>query len=160
MKLDDIRQRCEAAASGPWEVKTNAHRETSGEAWGWIDGPFDNWCWSNKHHRSKANAEFVAAAREDIPYLLSLVDELTAEVEQLREGQRWIPVSERLPETANSVLIRVAHPGQAMKGFTDIACYSRDKKHPQFSGWYFNDREKVESDVTHWMPLPAPPEGE
>ncbi len=30
-----------------WSVKENRHPETSGRAWGWIDGPAEHICWSN-----------------------------------------------------------------------------------------------------------------
>lgn len=30
-----------------WSVRTNRHPETNGSAWGWIDGPKENICWSD-----------------------------------------------------------------------------------------------------------------
>lgn len=58
---------CEAANKGPWEVKTNAHYETTGESWGWIEGPCENWCWTGKRPQSRADAQFVTAARTGWP---------------------------------------------------------------------------------------------
>jgi hypothetical protein len=65
------------------------------------------------------------------------------------EQPRWIPVSERLPEDKNSWLIffekeNGAYPGSYFNG-----------------DWYGSDGEIIpSSNVTHWMPLPEPPEVE
>jgi hypothetical protein len=65
--------------------------------------------------------------------------QLRAEVERLREAQRWIPVEERLPEANTAVLTR-------WRGET----FSVD--------WRFPSGEwTTGSFVTHWMPLPPPP---
>jgi hypothetical protein len=76
--LAEIKAREQAATRGPWEVKTNRHPETTGEAWGWIKGPCENWCWTDMRSSSRHDAEFIAHARTDIPALL-------AEVERLRD---------------------------------------------------------------------------
>ena len=81
--LKAMEARCEAAAAGPWEVNTNRHRETSGEQWGWIEGPSNNWNWSDRWPKERANAEFVAHAREDLPRLLTAYRELKSENERL-----------------------------------------------------------------------------
>ena len=52
-RLAEIRARVEAATPGPWTTKTL--------------------------HTTLADATFIAASRQDIPYLLDLVDSLTAE---------------------------------------------------------------------------------
>ena len=69
----------------------------------------------------------------------------------LREQVRWIPVSEKLPEDYESVLI-----------FTGaIITYGfHNSNIPQWAGdgiFYHSDWY---NQVTHWMPLPQPPEGE
>ena len=64
--------------------------------------------------------------------------------------QRWIPVTERLPETFATVLI---YTGSKVHE----AFLQKDRK------WLavFGDSLIIESsDVTHWMPLPEPPEEE
>ena len=68
----------------------------------------------------------------------------------LREQVRWIPVSERLPEYQQRVLFfseRISlgvHSEKARYWATDGYTYPGD--------WY--------DTVTHWMPLPQPPEAE
>jgi len=66
--------------------------------------------------------------------------------------QRWIPVTERLPENDQWAL-----------------CFMKDKSFGTFSvfqwnyiDWQWNDGNEWfdEKDVTHWMPLPEPPKGE
>ena len=102
---------------------------------------------------------------------------LQQEIEKLR-GQlpRWIPVEERLPE--ERVLVNVVWVNRApepyyekIKGvpFSDTACFYGGR-------WYWDspvlldylaEYGKDEFDlvdeavgITHWMPLPEPPEGE
>lgn len=59
--------------------------------------------------------------------------------------QRWIPVSERLPERRRRVLCRLSYP--------DIEEIIVENQ------YYGNGMWMEESEaVTHWMPLPEPPE--
>ena len=95
------------------------------------------------------------------------------EIAELREKQRWIPVTERLPEERELVNVvwvnRVPEPYyEKIKGvpFSGTACF--------FGGrWYWDspivldllseygkdDPDLVDDavDITHWMPLPEPP---
>lgn len=58
--------------------------------------------------------------------------------------QRWIPVSERLPERRRCVLCRLSYP--------DIEEIIVENQ------YYGNGMWMEESEaVTHWMPLPEPP---
>ena len=54
--------------------------------------------------------------------------------------QRWIPVEERLPETRDPVLTLWVSGMQSVK------------QHDEQHGW------NTGAHVTHWMPLPEPPE--
>ena len=67
-------------------------------------------------------------------------DALNARIAELEAAQRWIPVSERLPEEKQSVLA-LDRTGTAYHWE-----YSRSLSNI-FVGYY-----------THWMPLPEPPE--
>lgn len=106
----------------------------------------------------------------------SLIERLTAENAALREKQRWIPVTERMPE--ERVLVNVVWVNRApepyyekIKGvpISGTACFYR-------GNWYWdspvvldllaeygNDNFDLVDDaveITHWMPLPDAPEVE
>ena len=74
--------------------------------------------------------------------------ELREYIAELEAAQRWIPVSERLPKENAPVLVLTVLGGM----FVDfIHGKSVVTGNPDF---YELDIE----DVTHWMPLPTPPE--
>ena len=78
--------------------------------------------------------------------LFDRIASLEAEVEALKAERRWIPVSERLPEEGEEVVVAVEG------GFVypdTFDCVSEGILH-------FYDS----CNVTHWMPLPEPPEVE
>jgi len=83
---------------------------------------------------------------------------LQAENARLREQLRWIPVGERLPEKnysdiGDEVLVKLGYPLErtaAMK-FDEGVFYS--------GGWGSPSTDWTDK-VTHWMPLPEPPEVE
>ncbi len=67
------------------------------------------------------------------------------------ERQRWIPVSERLPEYGQPVLVaRVYDPGQPLR----VEQGKRD-----VNGWWKVYGANVKR-VLYWMPIPEPPEEE
>lgn len=104
-------------------------------------------------------------------------------------AQRWIPVTERLPETSDTVLVYCKY-GTCKGGYvccafyvapgtyeedTDftwdyeaLGNYNEEKDSYEIpAGWYerihnWDDYGSVGiySNVTHWMPLPEPPERE
>ena len=104
-----------------------------------------------------------------------LIERLTAENTVLREKQRWIPVTERLPE--ERVLVNVVWVNRAPEPyyeriknvpFSGTACFYREN-------WYWDspvvldllaeygedasDLVDEAVEITHWMPLPEAPEG-
>lgn len=66
---------------------------------------------------------------------------------------RWIPVTERLPDHLTSVIVHRKDGGIFIWEYFDTS--------PTDDCW-IGDSMNVYSfyDVTHWMPLPAPPKGE
>ena len=105
-----------------------------------------------------------------------LIERLTAENEALREKQRWIPVTERMPE--ERVLVNVVWVNRAPEPyyeriknvpFSGTACFYREK-------WYWDsplvldllaeygkdafDLVDEAVEITNWMPLPEAPEEE
>ena len=94
------------------------------------------------------------------------------EEERLRQRireleQPWIPVSERLPEDGVEVLTCVVDKNNPKEPYRQLDC--RDEE----EWWNINEYYEAATTiafpegttfsrpvVTHWMPLPAPPEGE
>ena len=71
-------------------------------------------------------------------------------IEHLRSVPRWIPCSERLPEIGARALIC------AVDGCRTTARYCADGEWHLTTGGFLHDGNVV----THWMPLPEPPEME
>lgn len=79
------------------------------------------------------------------------VETLQKEIERLRAKlPRWIPVTERLPEDpAKKVLIFAPH---THGNIVDSGRYLGA------DGWVLDGWHLTQTSVTHWMPLPEPPE--
>lgn len=107
---------------------------------------------------------------------VSLIEQMTAENAALREKQRWIPVTERMPEEL--ILVNVVWVNRAPESyygkikdvsFSGTACFYREN-------WYWDspvvldllaeygkdDPDLVDDavEITHWMPLPHAPKGD
>ena len=83
------------------------------------------------------------------------------EIEKLRgQPPRWIPVEERRPEYNVRVLVIDVYAGE---GDEFIAIWTREEypDDPE-DGCWIDDRGwwHAFDEVTHWMPLPEPPEEE
>jgi hypothetical protein len=75
-----------------------------------------------------------------------LMLQMCSEIERLRGG--WIPTSERLPDR-NEIVLATDQDG------VTVGSYS-----PMLDDWWtlHGDRMAPGAVVTHWMPLPEPPE--
>lgn len=64
---------------------------------------------------------------------------------ELVEPERWIPVTERLPEKEGLYLVAVRNDHERR--------YSKTAWYHGHGNWFLRQK------VTHWMPLPEPPKG-
>ena len=122
----------------------------------------------------REHAEWARANEWECP--ITLGDDIYTAIQRLEQMPRWIPVTERLPE--ERVLVNVVWVNRAPEPY-----YEKIKDVP-FSGtacfyggrWYWDspvlldylaeygkdefDLVDVAVEITHWMPLPEPPEEE
>jgi hypothetical protein len=81
LDLDAIRARCEVATDGPWTTEGEVARIESGEPGAWGDPVVDVVYLghgASELHLSEEDAEFIAAARTDVPALIAEVERLRA----------------------------------------------------------------------------------
>lgn len=64
----------------------------------------------------------------------------------------WISVKDRLPDTFDDVLV------YSNDCIISIAWRETEKRKNGIVGWHWNSYCKRLGYVTHWMPLPEPPE--
>ena len=119
-------------------------------------------CKAGETQNRREYIEFAAA---------NAIERLTAENAALREKQRWIPVTERLPDERDAVII-LLKDGQVFRG--EIR-----KRIALPEWWYFYDASDTDMDmlgvmyplfddglwlhenpVVAWMPLPEVPDEE
>lgn len=103
-----------------------------------------------KNHKGDIR-ELVIEMKMTIDNQQAELDRLTAE----NAASKWVSVSERLPEENKPVLINVK-----CYVYPKIGWHCHNIHIPQWStadDLYFHDVSYAE--VTHWMPLPQPPEG-
>ncbi|MBR5607735.1 MAG: DUF551 domain-containing protein [Bacteroidaceae bacterium] len=93
------------------------------------------------------------------------IDAYDMAIAALREQPRWISVEERLPEKNGRYLVIHKFYSYNLQGiFSWTDCYDGVEEHLRGRAmWYDYDSEYGDyatSGVTHWMPLPEPPEVE
>lgn len=138
-RVSEIRARCEAATPGPWKIGRES--PSGAQNVGTINGVL------TAQTTSESNASFIAHARDDIPYLLARAEKAEAE-------NRWIPVTERLPDKFGRYL--TTHISTTYKGNKPQKKVSELDWVGDECGWLINGLHQV----THWRPLPEPPKGE
>lgn len=82
-----------------------------------------------------------------------LVQAIIADMPTLTPPNEWISVDERLPENGQIVLFH------QKDGFIYCAEYFAGNA-LMSPGWFIDNDSWDAKDVTHWMPLPAPPKKE
>ena len=109
--------------------------------------------------------EYDEAQRAPVIDLLKTAENLIANGVTV---QKWIPVSERLPEIGDSYLVVVKYKYDWEKEYnidTDVATFYPydnpdayiDNRWDTYVDW---DEGQQYIHVTHWMPLPEAPKGE
>ena len=93
---------------------------------------------------------------------IALIDRLESERDEaLAKVPKWISVEERMPEHGTDVLVLTA-PGTLSLGQNCVVAeyiHPRMEKYGVFINFYAGYDDKNILAVTHWMPLPEPPDG-
>ena len=119
------------------------------------------------------DAAYVMAAVNGYPDALDEIDTLRARIAELEEANRWIPVSEKLPEEGDCVNILLPNGTPTFGYWIELECGDPDeyeKFRPTYQQWYtFTDGQELdyiespEDEPTHWhkaIPLPSAPEAD
>lgn len=79
----------------------------------------------------------------------ALLAKLHSHIRDLESRLQWVSVKERLPEESGDYLVLAKYGMEVMEFITD------GEYEPWKPGFY--NSECCWQEVTHWMPLPAPP---
>ena len=113
------------------------------------------WAQANEWETPITLSDDLAAAADLIEKLTARCARYAEEIAVAQKRQRWIPVTERLPEISNSwgvsdiVLCIISDPSGYTPPNPGLCVYLED-------GRWTCPGQIVR--VTHWMPLPAAPE--
>lgn len=113
--------------------------------------------YSRKIFAVMADEEFTETMSEAASLLIrqgEKIADLESKVAELEAQNRWIPVTERVPEHTENVLVLCTDK------FANVRleqAYLLAQYNPE-DGWILEMwPEKESPNVTHWMPLPVPP---
>jgi hypothetical protein len=91
-EIEVIKRRCEAATPGKWEIDDHRYDAKTGGKWEragcFIEAIALEGYASGEWYLSEADAEFIAAARQDVPALVAEVEKLRGALIQSRERYR------------------------------------------------------------------------
>lgn len=113
------------------------------------------------------SGEFWDKERDD--EVISQLKSIDLAITALRQMQWWIPVSERLPEVGNFVLIYNSYSPEEYETLSIGMIYQpSDGRRKPYWKWLAHRKDSFYLDwicpgeeyVTHWMPLPEPPKEE
>ena len=89
------------------------------------------------------------------------------ELSKLKEQRRWIPVTERLPDTYekdpdwSTTVLFMTSQGHVHSGYRNVGRAQKSFYDDDWTPPYWLDESEnlsfEEEEVTHWMPLPEPP---
>ena len=115
-------------------------------------------CWANDSGCTGSSCPYggiLACEKKIGKDALEYINELEA------KQQKWISVEERMPEHGTDVLVLTA-PGTLSLGKNCVVAeyiHPRMEKSGVFINFYAGYDDKNILAVTHWMPLPEPPDG-
>jgi len=102
-----------------------------------------------KNLRKMENSENCVIVSVDGFPAMQFVKDAADAIEELCKS-KWIPVTERLPEEEEVVLVW---------GGASVYTAKRHNKYGGLMWWKLNSKQHY-CNPTHWMPLPEPPESE
>lgn len=94
----------------------------------------------------------IEDAADKIDELVERCARYAEEIAVLRERQKWIPVTERLPKDDGHYLCRYRFKGAGLTFYQTLDYYATDVQP------HFQHEGPLGMRVTHWMPLPEAPE--
>jgi hypothetical protein len=106
-------------------------------------------CWEDQNEDYCGPAIERLAEYEATGLMPAEVAALQYQLRHARGGQRWIPVTERMPEKNNQWVLCLCVSGAMEVLKFDYTMWNWDSQYPR--------RCYMESYVAHWMPLPEPP---
>lgn len=92
----------------------------------------------------KVLEDIIGYTKDELLCETKVLKKIASELLQRRQADRWVPVEERLPEDGYYSLV-------VADGFVTIG-----KHYSGISTWSWQGYDIP--DVTHWRPLPEPPE--